>query len=207
MLRVSAMKLVLATKNRHKVEEIQAGFKNLAMEILSLDDFPEVVLKEEGKTLRENALQKARISAHATGCWALGDDVGLFVEALGGEPGIFSARYFKEGATFEENRNQLLKKMESIPPEKRGAVFSCVLALVHPDGREVVVGGDLEGSIGVNPKGDRGFGYDPIFLLPDRGITLAELTLEEKNRISHRGKALFKMRGILEGLMTLENRK
>lgn len=198
------MKLVLATKNRHKVEEIRAGFQTLAVEILSLDNFPEVALKEEGKTLRENALQKARISAHAVGCWALGDDTGLFAEALGGEPGIFSARYSKEGATFEENRNKLLKKMEPVPLEKRGAFFSCVLALVHPDGREVVVEGRLEGMIAQSPKGAEGFGYDPIFFLPERGITLAELTLEEKNRISHRGRALFKMRGMLEGLIKLQ---
>lgn len=200
------MKIVLATANKHKIEEIKAYLKGLSCEILSLENFPEVLLKEEGKTLRENALQKARITAKETGCWALGDDTGLFVEALEGRPGIFSSRYAGEKATYKENWEKLLGEMQNVAENNRGAFFSCVLALVHQDGREVVVEGRLEGLITTTPRGDRGFGYDPVFFLPDRGCTLAEISLGEKNKISHRGRALFKMRGVIEGLIKMEGR-
>lgn len=201
------MKLVLATKNRHKVEEIQNFFRNLPLEIIALDAFPGIVLKEEGSSLRENAMQKARTVALATKEWALADDTGLFVDVLGGRPGIFSARFAGESATFQENVEHLLKEMEGIPDKERGAYFSSVLALAHADGREVVVEGRLEGLITRNPAGEKGFGYDPIFFLSDRALTLAQLSLEEKNQISHRGRALFKMRGVLEGIVKMENEK
>ncbi len=194
------MKIVLATQNRDKIIEIQTYLKNLDLEIIS----SETDLKEEGDTLRENALQKARAVAKATGQWALADDTGLFVEALGGRPGVFSSRYASEGSTYEQNVCKLLEEMREVPEEERGAYFSCVMALVYPDGREVTVEGRLEGSIAKEPRGSFGFGYDPVFFLPDRGRTLAEIPLEEKNKISHRGRALWKMRGVIEGLVKME---
>ncbi|MBI4125037.1 MAG: RdgB/HAM1 family non-canonical purine NTP pyrophosphatase [Deltaproteobacteria bacterium] len=200
------MKIILATNNRHKIEEIREFLKEVPGVILSEAKDPNdpLELKEEGATLRDNALQKARTAAHQTGEWALADDTGLFVESLDGRPGIFSSRYAGEQATYEENRFKLLSELRDVPEEKRGAYFSCVMALVHPDGREVTVEGRLLGRIAREPKGNQGFGYDPIFWLPDRDRTLAELSLEEKNKISHRGKALYKMKGVLEGLTKLE---
>lgn len=195
------MKLVLATKNRHKVEEMQNFLRDLPLEIVSLDAYPNIVLREEGSSLRENAMHKARTVTAVTKEWALADDTGLFVDALGGRPGIFSARFAGEKATFEDNVDLLLKEMDGMKEKDRTAYFSCVLALAHADGREVVVEGRLEGLITRQPSGEKGFGYDPIFFLPDRGQTLAQLSLEEKNKISHRGMALFKMKGILEGLL------
>lgn len=199
------MKIVLATNNKHKVEEIRSCLQNLPLEILSLQLLPEVELKEEGKTLVENALQKGRCVAHATKEWALSDDTGLFVEALKGRPGIFSGRYAGEEASFQDNTNKLLEEMKNIPESKRGAYFSCVMALVSNGGEEILVEGRLEGSIAVKPQGSFGFGYDPIFWLPSRRCTLAEISLEEKNKISHRGQALFKMRGVIEGILKMEN--
>lgn len=196
------MKVVLATNNRHKVEEIKAYLQDLDVTLLTPS--PLVGVKEEGVTLRENALQKARAVAKVFGGWALADDTGLFVEALEGRPGVFSSRYAGEGASYQDNVQRLLEEMRPVPAEKRGAYFSCVIALVHPDGREVTVEGRLEGSIAQETQGDQGFGYDPIFFLPDRGCTLAEIPLEEKNKISHRGRALFKIKGVLEGLVRLE---
>lgn len=192
------MKIVLATNNRHKVEEIR-NYLNWDGVILNGAKDP-IDLKEEGATLRDNALQKARTVAQAAGEWALADDTGLFVAALGGRPGVFSSRYAGEKATYEENTFKLLAEMKDVPEKKRGAYFSCVMALVHRDGREVTVEGRLEGQIAKQPKGSQGFGYDPIFWLPDRACTLAELSLEEKNTISHRGRALYKMKGVLESL-------
>lgn len=201
MLSRIPMKLVLATKNRHKVEEMQNFLRALPLEIVSLDAYPNIVLREEGSSLRENAMHKARAVTAITKEWALADDTGLFVDALGGRPGIFSARFAGEKATFEDNVDLLLKEMAGVADKDRSAYFSCVLALAQADGREVIVEGRLEGLITCAPAGEKGFGYDPIFFLPDRGRTLAQLSLEEKNKISHRGRALFKMKGILEGLL------
>ncbi|OGQ04960.1 MAG: non-canonical purine NTP pyrophosphatase, RdgB/HAM1 family [Deltaproteobacteria bacterium RIFCSPLOWO2_12_FULL_44_12] len=198
------MKIVLATENKHKIEEMKTYLNNLPLEILSKEHFPKITLEETGETLRENALQKARTVAKTTGFWAMADDTGLFVEALDGRPGVFSSRYAGEKATYKENVEKLLKEMRDVPEKDRGAFFSCVLALVHPDGREVVVEGRLEGVIAKEQSGAKGFGYDPVFWLPDRDCTLAEISLEEKNKISHRGRALFKMKGILEGLIKME---
>lgn len=197
------MKIVLATKNQHKIREIQEALHGLPIDFLSLKEFPKIILKEEGSSLRENALQKARVTAKGADNWALGDDTGLFVVALEDRPGVFSSRYAGEGASFEKNVEKLLDEMKNVAEGKRQAHFQTILALVHPDGREVVVDGRLEGVIAKEKKGREGFGYDPIFFLPERGCTLAELSLEEKNKISHRGKALAKMRGVLEELVTL----
>ena len=191
----------MATGNRHKVEEIRAVLADLPVAVRSLAEFPgapEVV--EDGRTYRENALKKAWSAAKFTGKPALADDTGLEVDALGGQPGLYAARFAGEGCTFQDNIRKLLRLLEGVPPQRRGARFVCVLALVDPSGREQVVEGDLYGRITEAPAGGGGFGYDPVFYVPDLGKTLAELTPEEKNRISHRGRALAKVREILRAL-------
>lgn len=197
----------MATRNRHKIEELACFLKGSGWEIIPMESVGVAVPEEAGETLRENALHKAATGALLANEWALADDTGLFVEALGGRPGVFSARYAGEGAADSDNVQRLLKELEGVPEEKRGAFFSCVLALAHQDGREVTVEGRLEGVIAREPRGKNGFGYDPVFFLPERGLTLAELSPEEKNKISHRGRALFKMRGVLGGIIELENSK
>ena len=189
--------LIFATGNPHKVEEIQNRLHDWPVKLLSLKDFPLVTLHEEGETLRENALQKARTVAGACGEWALSDDTGLFVAALDGRPGIFSARYAGPKATFTENVDKLLREMEGVPSEKRGAYFECVMALAHPDGREVTVRGTIDGMISEKQRGEAGFGYDPVFYIPSAKCTFAEMSLAEKNRISHRARAFEKMRIVL----------
>jgi len=191
----------VATGNRHKVEEIRAVLADLPVAVRSLAEFPgapEVV--EDGRTYRENALKKAWSAAKFTGKPTLADDTGLEVDALGGRPGLYAARFAGEGCTFQDNIRKLLRLLEGVPPQRRGARFLCVLALVDPSGREQVVEGELYGRITDAPAGGGGFGYDPVFYVPDVGKTLAELTPEEKNRISHRGRALAKVREILRTL-------
>ncbi len=195
------MKLVLATNNRDKVAEIKSFLAGLSLEIVGayeLAGIPDVV--EDAATLRENALKKAREVAEVAGTWTLADDTGLFVTALRGAPGVYSARYAGPKASYLENVQKLLREMQPIKIGNRSAEFICVMALVHPDGREVVVESRLIGEITLAPQGKSGFGYDPVFLLPKQKKTLAELTLEEKNRISHRGQSLYKMKSVLETL-------
>lgn len=129
---------------------------------------------------------------------AIADDSGLEVDALDGRPGIYSARYAGLGASDQENRKKLLKELEGVPISKRGAAFKCVIALVSPDGREITAEGSCRGRIGFKEVGRNGFGYDPLFILPRYGKTMAQLSLQEKNRISHRGKALRKLRRLLK---------
>jgi len=169
--------LVVATGNRHKVEEIRAMLADLPVVVRSLAEFPgapEVV--EDGRTYRENALKKAWAAAKFTGKPALADDTGLEVDELGGQPGLYAARFAGEGCTFQDNVRKLLRLLEGMPPQRRGARFVCVMALVDPSGREQVVEGELHGRIAEAPAGDSGFGYDPVFYVPEVGKTLAELT-------------------------------
>ncbi len=188
-------KLLLATSNRKKIEEFRAMFEDLGMEVLSLADFPGLALPpEDGKTFAENALLKARHAAAAAGIPALADDSGLAADALGGAPGVFSARYAGEGATDEENVQKLLDEMRDVKEEARTARFVCVLAYVEPGGIEKTFTGTLEGRIAERPAGRGGFGYDPVFFIPEKGAAAAELSMEEKNAISHRGRALRKFR-------------
>ena len=171
---------------------------DLPIVVRSLAEFPgapEVV--EDGATYRENALKKARSAAKFTGIPALADDTGLEVDELGGQPGLYSARFAGEGCTFQDNIRKLLHVMEGVPSERRGARFVCVIALVAPDGREQVVEGELRGRITDRQTGGGGFGYDPVFYVPEVGRSLAELTADEKNRISHRGRALAKARAVI----------
>lgn len=191
------MKIVLATGNRSKAGEIIAilgqgagpdlEFTNLA----DLSGLPPIV--EDGKTFLENARKKARPVAEATGLPALGEDSGLEVEALDGAPGIYSARYAGEGVGDGERFRKLLGEMKDVPPGRRGARFRCVAVLAFPDGREIVTEGVCEGGVAMEPRGSGGFGYDPVFLLPD-GRTMAELSPEQKAAVSHRGRAMRRMR-------------
>ncbi|MGQ9646270.1 MAG: RdgB/HAM1 family non-canonical purine NTP pyrophosphatase [Thermodesulfobacteriota bacterium] len=172
--------------------------KGAGLRILSLNDLPDAPeMEEDGRTFTENALKKASFYSKHFRRLTLADDSGLEVEALQGQPGIRSARYAGERASAEENNRKLLQVMEGIPMSRRGARYRCVMALVSPDGREAVTEGACSGRIGFREVGKRGFGYDPLFILPKYGKTMAQLSIEEKNRISHRGKALRKLRKLI----------
>jgi XTP/dITP diphosphohydrolase len=199
------LEIIVATKNRGKIREIRKALRGLGLKIYSLKDFsdvPEVV--EDGKSFTENALKKARFYSKYFGKLTIADDSGLEVEVLKGWPGIYSARYAGEEASDRKNNQKLLKEMEGIRISNRGARFKCVLAMVSTDGREAVAEGSCRGRIGFREMGRRGFGYDPIFILPQYGKTMAQLTLEEKNRVSHRGKALRKLKKIIGTLKSLD---
>ena len=175
------------------------------LRILSLNDFSNVPdVDENGKTFVENALKKARFYSEYFKKLTLADDSGLEVHILKGFPGIYSARYAGEKKSTQENNQKLLREMEGVAISKRGARFKCVIAVVSPDGREVLAEGSCKGRIGFEEKGRRGFGYDPLFFLPGYGKTMAELPLKEKNKISHRGIALRKIRGKLKLLLDSE---
>ncbi|MEJ8547060.1 XTP/dITP diphosphatase [Brevibacillus borstelensis] len=184
-------KVVLATRNKGKVKEFNRLFSELGWEGISLDEFegvPEVV--EDGDTFEANALKKAVTISTYLGMPAVGDDSGLEVDALGGRPGVYSARYSGENASDEANWRKLLGELADVPDEQRTARFRCVLALVEPGAEPVLAAGACEGVIAREPKGTNGFGYDPVFYLPQQQKMMAELTPEEKNRISHRAMAM-----------------
>ncbi len=181
---------VLATANPHKTEEIRAVLGDLGVTLLARpDDVPDV--EESESTLQGNALLKARALVEATGVAAIADDTGLFVEALGGRPGVLSARYAREGATYEENVAKLLEELAGVAAPERGAAFRTVIAVAYPAGESLWVEGVLEGRIAVAGRGANGFGYDPVFEPNDgAGRTLAEFSTDEKNATSHRARAL-----------------
>ncbi|MRR15088.1 MAG: XTP/dITP diphosphatase [Deltaproteobacteria bacterium] len=192
------MKIVFATRNEGKVREITEMLARTDIDLVSLNHFaslPEIV--EDGKTYLENALKKARTISEYTGETVLADDSGLQVDALGGEPGVYSARYAGEGASDEENNAKLLAKLKDIPAEKRGASFHCALVLHHPDGRYQAFEAKWQGRIVDERRGTNGFGYDPIFLWPELDKTAAELPPEIKNKVSHRGQAFAKLKSHL----------
>lgn len=196
------MILVLATQNQGKVREMEGALDLPRLEIRSLRDFPDLPeVVEDGRTFLENALKKARACARSTGWPALADDSGLEVDGLTGAPGIYSARFSGAGATDEANNRKLLSLLEGVPPEKRTARFVCLMVLYFPEGRWIQTEGYCPGMIAPGPKGEHGFGYDPIFYLPEFKKTMAELPLEEKNRISHRAQALQKIRSHLETIL------
>jgi XTP/dITP diphosphohydrolase len=193
------MELVLATRNQHKVAEISGMLKDLGIRVRSLAEFrdaPEVI--EDGATYEENALKKARSAATFTGKPVLADDTGLEVDALEGRPGVHAARFAGEGCSYQDNINKLLTVLKGVPKDQRAARFVCVLALVMPDGREELVRGELEGWITEKPAGVGGFGYDPVFFSPQAEKTLAELSSDEKNRISHRWRAIERARELFK---------
>ena len=169
------------------------------MEILSLLNYPAIPeLREDGRTYRENALQKARTVAKLTGEMALADDSGLEVDALQGAPGIYSARFAGPDATDGKNVQRLLEALDGVPPEARGAAFQCVLVCCRPDGIYEAFTGRWQGRIHSSPVGEGGFGYDPVFYLPDEGVTVAQLPAEKKNRLSHRAQALVRLKEWLQ---------
>jgi XTP/dITP diphosphohydrolase len=192
------LELIVATRNLGKVREIRKILRGSGFQIHALDDFPEApAIEEDGKRFTENALKKARFYASYFKTLTLADDSGLEVDFLKGAPGVYSARFAGDKASTEENNRKLLGEMEEVVLSKRGARFQCVIAIVSPDGKEAVAEGSCKGKIGFKEVGKKGFGYDPLFILPRNGKTMAQLTLEEKNKISHRGKALRKLKRII----------
>jgi len=196
----SRPRLVLATLNPGKAAELQALLAGVPWDLVAFASLPGAWLPDEtGATYRENALLKARRAAAAAGVRALADDSGLEVEALGGDPGVRSARYGGAGLDDAGRCRLLLEALRGVPPERRGARFRCVIALVDPDGTEQVVEGVVEGRIAAAPRGAQGFGYDPVFFYPPLGCTFAELSLEQKARVDHRGRAIRAARRLLGG--------
>lgn len=194
--------LVVATKNLGKLREIQDLLSRFQLKILSLQDFPQIPPPlEDGRTFAENAAKKAMEVARKTNRLALADDSGLAVGALQGRPGVFSARYAGENATDEQRCQKLLSEMANIPKERRQAAFVCAMALASPEGKLRIVEAKCHGRITFSPQGKGGFGYDPIFLVPQFSKTMAELNPNVKNRISHRGQALKKVRRFLPAFL------
>ena len=192
-------RLIFATGNEHKMVEIREILGELPVEILSMKDVGiKADIVENGNTFEENALIKAKEVCKLAGEMVLADDSGLEIDYLNGEPGIYSARYIGEDTSYHIKNQNLIDRLEGVPDEKRTARFVCAIAAAFPDGRSFVVRGTIEGIIGYEERGTNGFGYDPIFYLPERGVSTAEIPPEEKNSISHRGNALRKMKELLE---------
>ena len=197
------MKIIFATGNENKLREIRQITENMGIEIVSMKDagyYTEV--EETGTTFEENAYLKASAIAKKCNLPTLADDSGLEIDYLNKEPGIYSSRFMGEDTPHSVKNAELLRRMEGVPDEKRTARFVCAICLVRPDGSSETVKATMEGRVGYKSAGKNGFGYDPIFFLPERGCTSAELSPEEKNKISHRGKALRMMRDILEKEIT-----
>lgn len=191
-------KIVLATRNKGKIKELRELFNPMGIEVISVEAFtsaPEV--EEDGQTFEANAIKKAETISQAVGLPALADDSGLEVDALGGQPGVLSARFAGLHATDEENNQKLIDMLKDVPPEKRTARFVCVLALAYPGEETVISRGVCEGVILSQPSGNGGFGYDPFFYVPQLKETMAQLPPSEKNRISHRGQALKKLEKVV----------
>lgn len=197
-------RLIFATGNEHKMVEIRSILSSLNMEILSLKDAGiDIDIVEDGATFEENAMIKAKKIMELTGDIVLADDSGLEVDYLDKAPGIYSARWEGVDTSYDIKNNLLIKRLEGVPEEKRTARFVCAIAAAFPNGDMITKRGTIEGTIGYEQKGDNGFGYDPIFYVPEYGCTTAELSPELKNQISHRGKAL---RAILDDLRDAINR-
>lgn len=194
-------KIIVATANSGKIREIQALLRELDIELISLLDMPTPPqIEESGTTFEENALKKAQTLATATGMVALADDSGLCVDALGGRPGVHSARYGGLDASDEQKCLLLLEQLRGIPDHLRSAQFVCVMALVTPEGDEYIFRGECKGFITHQLRGNQGFGYDPIFYYPGEGRTFAEMDSVSKNRVSHRGRALERVVRFLRSL-------
>ncbi len=188
-------KIIFATGNADKLWEIKTIMEELNIEIVSLKEAGvDLDVEENGKTFEENAIIKARAVCDMTNEITLADDSGLEIDYLNKEPGIYSARYMGKETSYHEKNGNLIKRLEGVPDEERTARFVCAVALAMPDNRTETVRGVMEGRIGYKEAGENGFGYDPIFYLPEYGCTSGELEPEEKNRISHRGKALRMMK-------------
>ena len=192
------IEILIATNNLGKVKEIKDILDSPEIKILTMKDFPPIPkIEEDGKTYQENAFKKARKISEYTGKICLADDSGLEIDYLKGKPGIYSSRW---GNSDEERINKVLKLLENVPINKRNAKFVCVVVLVFPNGKIYMVKEECKGIITFNPKGEHGFGYDPIFLVPEYDKTFAELGDKIKNQISHRGKAMRRMINIINKL-------
>lgn len=187
---MSSGRLLLATNNRAKTREYRVVLAGIPYEVVTPAEL-DITLQvdESGGTFEENASLKAEAYASASGLPALADDSGLEVDALGGEPGVLSARYAGEGASDRERIDYLLSKLSNVPWERRGARFRCVIAIARPNGKVTLCQGECPGIIAREPRGAGGFGYDPVFYLPQLDKTMAQLSMEQKNEVSHRGKA------------------
>jgi XTP/dITP diphosphohydrolase len=197
---------VLATRNQHKKQELVALLGDLPIAIRTLDDFPgapDVI--EDGDTCEANAMKKAVEIARYTGLTAVADDTGLEVDALGGRPGVFAARYAGEQASYNDNCRKLLRELREVPRDKRGARFVTVAAIAIPGGKTQLVKGVLEGSIAEEAAGSHGFGYDPVFVVPEYHQTLAQLSPDVKNRISHRARAFTQAKTLLQQMPMEQN--
>jgi len=196
------MEIVLATKNKNKIKEVKRIIKDKSISMLTIDDFPGCPeVEEDGTTFEANAVKKALAVAHYTGKPSLADDSGLEVYALNGAPGTLSSRYAGKEADDRKNVKKLLDEMHSVDEEKRGARFTCCVALAFPDGMVKTFFGYIEGRIGKEPKGVRGFGYDPVFYPEGESRSFAEMSGEEKDALSHRGKALKELEKYLRKLI------
>lgn len=191
-------KLIFATSNAGKMKEIREILKDLDVEILSMKEAGiDVDIVEDGKTFEENARIKARAIRDLAGCLVLADDSGLEVDALNKEPGIYSARYMGEDTPYDLKNANIIERLSGLTGSERSARFVCVIAAAFPDGTEKTRRATIEGQIALAPAGENGFGYDPIFYVPEYGCTTAQLSSEQKNEISHRGKALRAMKEVL----------
>lgn len=201
------MELVLATRNEDKIREIKQILEELNVRILTFKDFPNFpTVEETGTTLEANAFLKARAVSKVTGKVSLADDSGLEVEALNGAPGIYSSCFAGENVSYEDNNRKLLSLLRETPDERRNAAFRCVMALVTPEGKKIAVEGVCPGMITREPLGDDGFGYDPVFRPVGYNKTFAQIPLQEKNKVSHRARALRKIREIIEEFVQIEDK-
>jgi len=201
------MTIVLATKNKDKIREIRKILSDLTVEFKTMADFPDMPdVEEDGATLEENALKKAMEFHKFTGLPALADDTGLEVDALSGAPGVFSSRFAGEEASYEDNRKKLLEELKDVPEENRGAQFRCVVAFADGS-RRMTTEGIVRGKILTEEQGTGGFGYDPVFWVPEFEKTFAEMDLEKKNMISHRGIAFREMKARLESYIPTSTKK
>lgn len=193
-------RIIFATGNEGKMREIREILKDLDVEVLSMKEAGiQADIVEDGTTFEENAVIKATAVCRASGEIALADDSGLVIDYLGGEPGVYSARYMGEDTSYHIKNANLIQRLAGVPDEQRTARFACAIAAAFPDGEVKTVYGTMEGRIGYEEAGENGFGYDPIFYLPEYGCTSAQLSMEEKNKISHRGKALRAIKEELKG--------
>jgi len=190
--------IIIATHNPGKLREMQALLASFGVKILSLKDFPALPnVLEDGATFAQNAAKKAKTVARTTGRPAIADDSGLVVKALGGRPGVFTSRFAGEETSDRNKCQSLLEEMAGVPEEQREAAFVCAIAVALPEGEVKMVEGECQGRITFSPRGENGFGFDPIFFVPELGKTMAELEPEVKNQVSHRGRALQKLKLIL----------
>ena len=193
-------KVILASRNKGKIREIGEILKKYNMEVISRDDagLPTDEVEETGETFEENSYIKAKAILDIANVPTIADDSGLMVDALDGEPGVYSARYAGENCTYEDNNIKLLAALKDVPLDKRGAHFVTVLTMLWPDGRKIVARGECYGHITTEIRGERGFGYDPVFIPDGYDVSFAEMSADEKNAISHRAKALENLESILE---------